>query len=266
MYLLGEQPAYADQLINRLQSIPSQLLDGLEPSGPPLSFESVEDLNRELPGNQLFIIENGLLHALVDERPLFYLQEGDLVGLRQGIELPSCRYRSDEPVSLIPYSRSAVFKHIYADEQRQELFIQYLIGHTALLSDALARLKQPEIRPSTGFQHFAAGEELIHQGDEADHVFIIIEGHAEAFVDGQKVGDVQKDEIFGAMAVFTREKRSATVIASEPCTVMVIPKDQFLSLMQSNPRIAHSLIESMARRIDLLNKEITQQRQANPED
>src|SRR5690606_26852419 len=135
---------------------------------------------------------------------------------------------------------------------------------TALLSDALARLKQPEIRPATGFQHFAAGEELIHQGDEADHVFVIIEGHAEAFVDGQKVGDVQKDEIFGAMAVFTREKRSATVVASEPCTVMVIPKDQFLSLMQSNPRIAHSLIESMARRIDLLNKEVTQLRTQQP--
>lgn len=91
-------------------------------------------------------------------------------------------------------------------------------------------------------------------------MFIIIEGHAEALVDGQKVGDVQKDEIFGAMAVFTREKRSATVVASEPCTVMVIPKEQFLSLMQSNPRIAHSLIESMARRIDLLNKEVTQLR------
>ena len=114
-------------------------------------------------------------------------------------------------------------------------------------------------------QHFAAGAQLIQQGDDAEHVFIIIEGHAEAFVDGQKVGDVQKDEIFGAMAVFTREKRSASVIASEPCTVMVIPKDQFLSLMQSNPRIAHSLIEGMARRIDLLNKEVTQlrlQRQA----
>ena len=38
---------------------------------------------------------------------------------------------------------------------------------------------------------------------------------------------------------------------------MLIPKDQFLSLTQSNPRIAHSLIESMARRIDLLNKEVT---------
>ncbi|HSC83487.1 MAG TPA: cyclic nucleotide-binding domain-containing protein [Pseudomonas sp.] len=260
MYLLGEQPAYADQLIQRLQSLPTQLLDGLQPSGSPLRLEQVDDLAKILPGNQLYIIESGLLHALVDERPLFYLQEGDLVGLRQGIDLPSCRYSSEEPLTLKPYSRSEVFQHIYASEQRQELFIQYLIGHTALLSDALARIKQPEIRPATGFQHFAAGEELIQQGDDADHVFVIIEGHAEAHVDGQKVGDVQKDEIFGAMAVFTREKRSATVIASEPCTVMVIPKDQFLSLMQSNPRIAHSLIESMARRIDLLNKEVTQLR------
>ena len=97
-------------------------------------------------------------------------------------------------------------------------------------------------------------------GRPGEHAARHVEGHAEAHVDGQKVGDVQKDEIFGAMAVFTREKRSATVIASEPCTVMVIPKDQFLSLMQSNPRIAHSLIESMARRIDLLNKEVTQLR------
>lgn len=262
MYLLGEQPAYADHLINRLQGIPRQLLSGLTPAGPCLELEQIEDLGSLLPGNQLFIIEDGLLHALVDGRPLFYLQEGDLLGLRQGIDFPNCQYNSDEPIRLTPYLRSDVFRQINAQETHQELFIQYLIGQTALLSDALARLKQPEIRPATGFQQFATGEQLLLQGDEAKHVYVIIEGHAEAYVDGHKVGDVQKDEIFGAMAVFTGEKRSATVIASEPCTVMVIPKDQFLSLMQSNPRIAHSLIESMARRIDLLNKEITQLRLA----
>lgn len=131
------------------------------------------------------------------------------------------------------------------------------VGQTALLTDAVTRLKQPEFRSSNGFQQVAAGEVLIRQGDDADHVFIIINGHAEAFVDGHKVGDVPKDEIFGAMAVFTGEKRSASVIASEPCSVMLIPKEQFLSLTQSNPRIAHSLIQSMARRIDLLNREVT---------
>ena len=158
MYLLGEQPAYADQLINRLQGIPAQLLDGLTPSAPPIEIKSSGDLAAELPEQHLFIIESGLLHALVDERPLFYMQEGDLLGLRQGNDLPVCRYRSEESIRLIPYPRSAVFQHIHADQHRQELFTQYLIGQTVLLSDALARLKQPEMHPTTGFQHFAAGQ------------------------------------------------------------------------------------------------------------
>ena len=233
MYLLGEQPAYADQLINRLQGIPHRLLEGLAPSGPALELERSDDLERELPADQVFLVESGLLHALVDERPLFYLQEGDLLGLRRGLELPACRHANEEPIRLLPYSRDALLQHIHADQERQELLLQYLIGRTALLGDALAHLKQPEVRPATGFRHFAAGEALIRQGDDADHVFIIIEGHAEALVDGQKVGDVQKDEIFGAMAVFTREKRSATVVASEPCTVMVIPRSSSSALCRT---------------------------------
>jgi hypothetical protein len=260
MYLTGEQPAYADRLINHLQSLPGQLVEGLEPSGPTLEIADLQDVAAQLPGNQLYFIESGLLQVKIDERPVFFLCEGDLLGLRQGVDLPACSYSCEDPVRLRPYARNALFSHIHADPHRQELFTQYLIGQIALLSDALAHLRQPELRPSTGFQHFAAGEELIHQGDEADNVFIIVEGHAEAFVDGHRVGDVQKDEIFGAMAVFTGEQRSATVIASEPCTVMVIPKEQFISLMHSNPRIAHSLIESLARRIRLLNQEVTQLR------
>ena len=97
MYLLGEQPAYADQLINRLQSIPTQLLEGLQPAGEPLRLERVDDLAQVLPGNQLFIIENGLLHALVDERPLFYLQEGDLVGLARASTSPPAATAAKNP-------------------------------------------------------------------------------------------------------------------------------------------------------------------------
>ena len=73
MYLLGEQPAYADRLITRLQTIPTQLLEGLQPSGPNLELKHTDDLCAELPAQQLFIIETGLLHALIDGKPLFYL-------------------------------------------------------------------------------------------------------------------------------------------------------------------------------------------------
>lgn len=258
MYLLGEQPAYADALINRLQHIPVGLLEGLMPCGPSLEFAAVDDLGVLLPGNQLFMLENGLLHGSIDDRALFYLHEGDLIGLRQGTELPRCRFRSDSPLALMPYLRSEFFQHIYADLERSELFLQYMTGQAVLLSDAVVRLKKPEFRSTNGFQRVASGEVLIRQGDEPDQVFVLIDGHAEAFVDGHKVGDIPKDEIFGAMAVFTGEKRNASVITSEASTVMLIPKDQFLSLTQSNPKIAHSLIESMARRIDLLNEQIIQ--------
>jgi hypothetical protein len=258
MYLLGEQPAYAETLINRLQNIPARLLQGLAPSGPAIEFPAIDDLAAALPSDQLYVLDIGRLHGCIDDRALFYLRQGDLIGLRQDAGLPRCRLCSKTPLALTPYLRSQVFQHIYADPARSELFLQYMAGQTALLSDAVARLKQPEFRATNGFQRVASGETLIRQGDEADHVFVIIEGHAEAFVDGFKVGDVPKDEIFGAMAVFTGEKRNTTVITAEPSTIMRIPKDQFLSLTQSNPKIAGSLIESMARRIDLLNKQVTQ--------
>lgn len=257
MYLFGDVPIHAQPLLTRLQEIPVQLLNGLEPCGPSLEFDGNADLNTALPDNQLFLLEEGLIDISTEERQLFYLQQGSLVGLRHGLNLPAWHYTPGEPVRLTPYERRAFFQHVYSCEQRQELFTFYLLGQTTLLTEAFARVQQVEVNPSTGFEHFAPGEKLIHQGDSAEHVFVIIEGHAEAWVDGQKVGDVQKDEIFGAMAVFINEPRTATVVATEPCTVMTIPKDQFLALMQSNPRIAHSLIESMARRIDLMNKEIT---------
>ncbi|MCL5041936.1 MAG: cyclic nucleotide-binding domain-containing protein [Gammaproteobacteria bacterium] len=261
MYLIGDQPAYAEKLISTLQSIPQRLLEGLEPCGHDVELGPVDDLYEHIGQRHLYLLKSGLLHALIDGKPLFYLQEGDLIGLRQGLNAAPCTYLSEEPLVLVPFERDSLFKHIHSNSQRQELFTQYILGQAALMSDALAHNKPVEVRPVTGFQHFDAGAELIRQGDEAGHVFIITEGHAEAFVEGIKVGDVQKDEIFGAMALFTREKRSATVVASVPTTVMMIPKEQFLALMQSNPRIAHSLIESMARRIDLMNKELTQLKQ-----
>ncbi|MGC3356752.1 cAMP-binding protein, partial [Pseudomonas aeruginosa] len=76
-------------------------------------------------------------------------------------------HSKEQPIRLLPYSRVALLQHNHADQERQELLLQYLIGLTALLGDALAHLKQPQVRPATGFRHYAAGEALIRQGDVA---------------------------------------------------------------------------------------------------
>ncbi|MFJ2538034.1 Crp/Fnr family transcriptional regulator [Pseudomonas sp. NPDC087614] len=258
MYLLGEQSALADALINRLQNLPAQWLDGLAPCAETLELGTTDDLMAQLPGDQMFLLTDGVINGCIGTRALFYWQEGDLIGLQRGDDWADCRLRNDGPVRLLPYRRSDVFQHLYAEPGRADQFLEYLLGQMAILAHAVAELKPREFRSTNGFKRVDAGETLIQQGDAADHVFVIIDGHAEAFVDGHKVGEVPKDEIFGAMAVFTGEPRNATVIACEPSTVMLIPGDQFLSLTRTNPKIAHSLIESMARRIDQLNKQISQ--------
>lgn len=256
MYLLGEQSALADAMINRLQNLPAQWLEGLLSCGPAIELEATDDLSAQLPDDQVFLLAEGVINGFIGSRALFYWQEGDLIGLQQSDAWADCRLRSDGPLRLLPYRRSDVFQHLFADASRAELFLEYLLGQMALLAHAVAELKPREFRSTNGFKRVEAGETLIHQGDPADHVFVIIEGHAEAFVDGHKVGEVPKDEIFGAMALFTGEPRNATVVTREPCTVMLIPGDQFLSMTSSNPKIAHSLIASMARRIGQMNQQI----------
>jgi hypothetical protein len=256
MYLVGEQSAYAEQWINRLQGIPAQLLAGAQPSGDTLDLPADTALANHLRLEQLYLIEAGLIQVSLNDRSLFYLKEGDVLNLAPAPADFNCRYQAAAPLRLVPYDRDQAMAHLNA-EGRGALLADYLGSHAWLLAEAATRLKPLEYRSANGFKQVAAGEVLIRQGDEPDQVFIIIDGHAEVFVDGLKVGDVAKDEIFGAMAVFTEEKRTATVIASTACTVMVIPKDQFLAMTAANPRIAHSLIESMAKKINVLNRQLT---------
>ncbi|WP_426415877.1 cyclic nucleotide-binding domain-containing protein [Aestuariirhabdus sp. LZHN29] len=256
MYLLGEHPPYIDNLIESLQAIPGQMLAGLTPIDDPVEFSNVENLYLQHSRDRLYHVQQGVVHAEIEGRALFYLQDGDLIGLRQGLGLPPCTYSIAQSSILVPYDRQETFRHIHQDEERQQLFTRYILGHSALFADALARNSHAKAHPATGFMHVRKGEAIIREGEDADHVYIIMSGHAEAQVKGVKVGEVFKDEVFGAMAVFTGEKRSASVIASENSTVMTVPKDQFVDLMQTHPRICSTLIEQMARTITALNKKL----------
>ncbi|MCL6417336.1 cyclic nucleotide-binding domain-containing protein [Aestuariirhabdus sp. Z084] len=261
MYLLGEQPPYIDQLIDSLQTIPGDMLNGLEPLEAPIEIASAENLYSEHSTDRLYFVQQGVVHADIEGRALFYLTEGDLVGLRQGMGLPPCTYSVRQQAILVPYDRQSVFSHIHKDADRQYQFTRYILGQSALFTDALARSTKVKAHPATGFMHVKKGESIIQEGDDADHVYIIMSGHAEAFVKDVKVGDVYKDEVFGAMAVFTNEKRSASVIASEDSTVMTVPQDQFVDLMQTHPRICSTLVENMARTINDLNKQLLEKGQ-----
>ncbi|MBA3531103.1 MAG: cyclic nucleotide-binding domain-containing protein [Ardenticatenales bacterium] len=101
-------------------------------------------------------------------------------------------------------------------------------------------------------------EIIIWEGEINDDVYILIQGELAVSVtqDGQpkRVGTIRPGEVFGEMAFFTREPRTATVRATEPSECFVL-KDSDLHLFAfKHPSTLMQMAGALARRIASLNR------------
>ncbi len=109
---------------------------------------------------------------------------------------------------------------------------------------------------------YADGELIFQEGDSGDCMYVIQEGAVEVFVhrDGHDIPlAVRSDgDFFGEMAIFEREKRSASVRAVGPARILTVDKRQLLSRIQEDPSLAYRIIKSMSARIRQLSDEVAQ--------
>jgi CRP/FNR family cyclic AMP-dependent transcriptional regulator len=112
---------------------------------------------------------------------------------------------------------------------------------------------------------YADGEIVVQQGEIGDCMFTIQEGRLEvlAFQEGRgdvRVGIMEKGAIFGEMAIFEREVRSATVRALGEARVLTIDKKTFLRRVQEDPSLAFNLLRNMSQRIRRLTEQVGDRR------
>jgi CRP-like cAMP-binding protein len=110
---------------------------------------------------------------------------------------------------------------------------------------------------------YADGEVVVRQGDTGDCMFTIQEGRLEVLADqsggGQtRIGIMEQGAIFGEMAIFEKEVRSATVRALGPARVLTIDKRTFLSRVQEDPSLAFNLVRMMSQRIRKLTAALSE--------
>ena len=102
-------------------------------------------------------------------------------------------------------------------------------------------------------RRFEAGEPLMRQGDAGDSLMVVQEGEVEVFVTIDGARHVLKRagarEVFGEMALLTREPRTASVIALTPVRVLVLPAEDFHRLARSQPSLAEVLSRLTAQRL-----------------
>jgi CRP/FNR family transcriptional regulator len=101
---------------------------------------------------------------------------------------------------------------------------------------------------------FKAGEVIFSEGDDAkSEAFLVHEGKVEIRKNlGGKDTLLRvegKGELLGELALFRNSPRSATAIAAEPVTLLLIPANRLEGLVRSNPALAMAIIKDLSGRM-----------------
>jgi CRP-like cAMP-binding protein len=260
MFFLGKTPDEVEHLLKRLQILNEKLMSDFDGESVLKTFDRTEQVLDLLGKEQLGRIESGLITAVSKGVEVACFEVGDLIGLSRVFGLPYSKLKVDEPVEVSLIDRDNFVDYVNRDPLRQHRWSNYLLTNMALYQQVLAHFHvKVQVQTPKGFKTVLKDEVIIHEGDTADTVYQLMSGSADVTVNNVMVGEVLNGEIFGAMAVFTGEKRNATVTAREDCQLLAIPKAQFVDLVRAQPETVITLLDSMSRRIMALNEQVTRQ-------
>jgi len=104
---------------------------------------------------------------------------------------------------------------------------------------------------------FAPGESIVRQGDNGESLFIVVGGRLEVLRGEEHetlvhIAFLGASDIFGEMALFTGEARTASVIATEECVLLEIRRQHLMPLMDKNPHIIETIGSLIAKRREQL--------------
>ena len=81
-----------------------------------------------------------------------------------------------------------------------------------------------------------AGREVVAQGEQADHFYVIGDGKVEITRDGRHIAYLGAGGYFGEIALLRDTPRTATATALEPSTVFGLEREDFLAAVTGHPR------------------------------
>ena len=111
---------------------------------------------------------------------------------------------------------------------------------------------------------FSAQTVIFREGDESDTCYVVRNGHARAVrenPDGRMItlAHFGPGDIFGELAMFDDEKRSATIEALDSLDALAILGADMRRLLREHPEIAVKLVIALGRRLRAANERLTRQ-------
>ncbi len=108
---------------------------------------------------------------------------------------------------------------------------------------------------------FSPKQVIFKEGDPGDGIFFVKDGMVQisaiaGYGDTKVLTRVLPGELFGEMAVFDNQPRSATATAVEATTVYFIGRAEFEQLLDRTPHLAPALVRDISRRLRQFNREV----------
>lgn len=113
-------------------------------------------------------------------------------------------------------------------------------------------------------RRFEPGRVIFREGDESDTCYVVRSGHARAIrehADGRTIAlsTFGPGSIFGELAMFESERRSATVETIDGLEAVAILGADMRRLMRDNVEVALGVVVSLGRRLRAANERIASQ-------
>ena len=107
---------------------------------------------------------------------------------------------------------------------------------------------------------YPRGEYLCRQGDPGDSLFVVADGRVKVVLrtdQGEELllSTLGPSDVFGELAVLDRGPRSASVVAVEPSSMLVLTRARLVQAIRANP----DLVDSVLAALGALARRLTQQ-------
>ena len=130
--------------------------------------------------------------------------------------------------------------------------------------DALAPADLVRVADVAVRRHFEAQQTIFREGDDSDTCYIVRSGHARAIrvhPDGRSItlSHFGPGDIFGELAMFDDEKRSATVETLDEVDAVAILGPDMRRLLREHPDMSVKLVIGLGRRLRAANERLARQ-------
>jgi CRP/FNR family transcriptional regulator, cyclic AMP receptor protein len=117
------------------------------------------------------------------------------------------------------------------------------------LFSSLSARQLRKILKSTNEDGYESGDFILRQGGRTQSLFIVLEGTVSVIRDGQKVATRQPGEFIGEISMIDMRPRTASAVADGPVRCLVLPNQALRELVMQDPRVAWSLLTTLATRL-----------------